>query len=223
MNEFDNIYYTNEYRNKTAQAEENISDLCREERTIRLDMGYSLWVGEFAHRSGSDCSYRCRLFSPEGKLLFGYTLYHNIFENDAVKLLVAPDGLYFFYLEGLYGYSILRLSDMAEMHYVPRDSSFAITDLHYCRENRIAAVSWFHNKLSSKAESHDVALIDLSDPIKEPEKITPLFPIINPENGYGRFEDLNFVRWEKGGRLIVRTDTGEGFAFNTNDLRKFMD
>lgn len=218
MNEFDNIYYTNEYRNKTAQAEENISDLCREERTIRLDMGYSLWVGEFAHRSGSDCSYRCRLFSPEGKLLFGYTLYHNIFENDAVKLLFAPDGLYFFYLEGLYGYSILRLSDMAAMHYVPRDSSFAITDLHYCSENRIAAAGgcfW--------AYPYDVALIDLSEPMKEPEKITPLFPIINPENGYGRFEDLNFVRWEKGGRLIVRTDTGEEFAFNTNDLRKFMD
>lgn len=106
---------------------------------------------------------------------------------------------------------------MAAMHYVPRDSSFAITDLHYCSENRIAAVSGFHNKTA------DVALIDLSDPIKEPEKITPLFPIINPENGYDRFEDIDFVRWEKGGRLIVRTDAGEEFAFNTNDLRKFMD
>lgn len=191
MNEFDNIYHTDEYRRFMVQKEENISDLCREERTIRLDMGYSLWVGEFAHRSGSDCSYRCRLFSPEGKPVFGYTLYHNIFENDAVKLLFAPDGLYFFYLEGLYGYSILRLSDMAAMHYVPRDSSFAITDLHYCSENRIAAVSGFHNKTA------DVALIDLSDPIKEPEKITPLFPIINPENGYDRFEDIDFVRWER--------------------------
>lgn len=217
MNEFDNIYHTDEYRCFTAQKEENISDLCREERTIPLDLGYSLWCGEYAHRTDNGRSYRCRLFSPEGKLLFGYTLYHNIFENDAVKLLFAPDGLYFFYLEGLYGYSILRLSDMAEMHYVPRGSSFAITDMHYCSENRIAAVSGFHNKTA------DVALIDLSDPIKEPEKITPLFPIINPENGYGRFEDLNFVRWEKGGRLIVRTDTGEEFAFNTNDLRKFMD
>ena len=59
--------------------------------------------------------------------------------------------------------------------------------------------------------------------MKEPEKITPLFPIINPENGYDRFEDIDFVRWEKGGRLIVRTDAGEEFAFNTNDLRKFMD
>ena len=223
MNEFDNIYYTNEYRNKTAQAEENISDLCREERTIRLDMGYSLWVGEFAHRSGSDCSYSCRLFSPEGKMIYGYTFYYSSFHETAVQVLSAPEGLYFFYTEGLYGFSILRLSDMAAMHYVPRDSSFAITDLHYCRENRIAAVSGFHNKLSSKAESHDVALIDLSDPIKEPEKITPLFPIINPENGYGSFEDLNFVRWEKGGRLIVRTDAGEEFAFNTNELRKFMD
>lgn len=223
MNEFDNIYHTDEYRRFMVQKEENISDLCREERTIPLDLGYSLWVGEFAHRSGSDCSYRCRLFSPEGKLIFGYTLYHNILENDAVKLLSAPDGLYFFYLEGLYGYSVLRLSDMAEMHYIPRGSSFAITDLHYCSENRIAAVSGFHNKLASKAEPYDVALIDLSDPIKEPEKITPLFPIVNPENDYGRFENISFVRWEKGGRLIVRTDTGEEFAFNTNDLRKFMD
>lgn len=221
MNEFDNIYYTNEYRNKTAQAEENISDLCREERTIRLDMGYSLWVGEFAHRSGSDCSYRCRLFSPEGKMIYGYTFYYSSFHETAVQVLSAPEGLYFFYTEGLYGYSVLRLSDMEQMHYVPRGNSgesFIITDLHYCSENRIAAAGgcfW--------AYPYDVALIDLSDPIKEPEKITPLFPIINPENGYGRFEDLNFVRWEKGGRLIVRTDAGEEFAFNTNDLRKFMD
>lgn len=220
MNEFDNIYHTDEYRRFMVQKEENISDLCREDRTIRLDMGYSLWVGEFAHRSGSDCSYRCRLFSPEGKMIYGYTFYYSSFHETAVQVLSAPEGLYFFYTEGLYGYSVLRLSDMEQMHYVPRGNSgesFIITDLHYCSENRIAAVSGFHNKTA------DVALIDLSDPLKEPEKITPLFPIINPENGYGRFEDLNFVRWEKGGRLIVRTDTGEEFAFNTNDLRKFMD
>ena len=221
MNEFDNIYHTDEYRRLTAQKEENISDLCREERTIPLDLGYSLWCGEYAHRTDNGRSYRCRLFSPEGKLIFGYTLYHNILENDAVKLLSAPDGLYFFYLEGLYGYSVLRLSDMEQMHYVPRGNSgesFIITDLHYCSENRIAAAGgcfW--------AYPYDVALIDLSEPMKEPEKMTTLFPIVNPENGYGRFKDLNFVRWEKGGRLIVRTDAGEEFAFNTNDLRKFMD
>ena len=221
MNEFDNIYHTDEYRRFMVQKEENISDLCREERTIPLDLGYSLWCGEYAHRTDNGRSYRCRLFSPEGKLLFGYTLYHNIFENDAVKLLFAPDGLYFFYLEGLYGYSILRLSDMAAMHYVPRGNSgesFIITDLHYCSENRIAAAGgcfW--------AYPYDVALIDLSEPMKEPEKMTTLFPIVNPEHDYDRFEDIDFVRWEKGGRLIVRTDTGEEFAFNTNDLRKFMD
>lgn len=221
MNEFDNIYHTDEYRRLTAQKEENISDLCREERTIPLDLGYSLWCGEYAHRTDNGRSYRCRLFSPEGKLIFGYTLYHNILENDAVKLLSAPDGLYFFYLEGLYGYSVLRLSDMEQMHYVPRGNSgesFIITDLHYCSENRIAAAGgcfW--------AYPYDVALIDLSEPMKEPEKMTTLFPIVNPEHDYDRFEDISFVRWEKGGRLIVRTDTGEEFAFNTNDLRKFMD
>ena len=221
MNEFDNIYHTDEYRRFTAQKEENISDLCREERTIPLDLGYSLWCGEYAHRTDNGRSYRCRLFSPEGKLIFGYTLYHNILENDAVKLLSAPDGLYFFYLEGLYGYIVLRLSDMEQMHYVPRGNSgesFIITDLHYCSENRIAAAGgcfW--------AYPYDVALIDLSEPMKEPEKMTTLFPIVNPEHDYDRFEDIDFVRWEKGGRLIVRTDTGEEFAFNTNDLRKFMD
>lgn len=221
MNEFDNIYHTDEYRRFMVQKEENISDLCREERTIPLDLGYSLWCGEYAHRTDNGRSYRCRLFSPEGKPVFGYTLYHNIFENDAVKLLFAPDGLYFFYLEGLYGYSVLRLSDMEQMHYVPRGNSgesFIITDLHYCSENRIAAAGgcfW--------AYPYDVALIDLSEPMKEPEKMTTLFPIVNPEHDYDRFEDIDFVRWEKGGRLIVRTDAGEEFAFNTNDLRKFMD
>lgn len=221
MNEFDNIYHTDEYRRFMVQKEENISDLCREERTIRLDMGYSLWVGEFAHRSGSDCSYRCRLFSPEGKMIYGYTFYYSSFHETAVQVLSAPEGLYFFYTEGLYGYSVMRLSDMEQMHYVPRGNSgesFIITDLHYCSENRIAAAGgcfW--------AYPYDVALIDLSEPMKEPEKMTTLFSIVNPEHDYGRFEDLNFVRWEKGGRLIVRTDTDEEFAFNTNDLRKFMD
>lgn len=221
MNEFDNIYHTDEYRRFMVQKEENISDLCREERTIPLDLGYSLWCGEYAHRTDNGRSYRCRLFYPEGKMIYGYTFYYSSFHETAVQVLSAPEGLYFFYTEGLYGYSVLRLSDMEQMHYVPRGNSgesFIITDLHYCSENRIAAAGgcfW--------AYPYDVALIDFSDPIKEPEKITPLFPIINPENGYGRFEDLNFVRWEKGGRLIVRTDTGEEFAFNTNDLRKFMD
>lgn len=218
MNEFDNIYHTDEYRRFMVQKEENISDLCREERTIPLDLGYSLWCGEYAHRTDNGRSYRCRLFSPEGKMIYGYTFYYSSFHETAVQVLSAPEGLYFFYTEGLYGYSILRLSDMAEMHYVPRDSSFAITDLHYCSENRIAAAGgclW--------AYPYDVALIDLSEPMKEPEKMTTLFPIVNPEHDYDRFEDIDFVRWEKGGRLIVRTDAGEEFAFNTNDLRKFMD
>lgn len=221
MNEFDNIYHTDEYRRFMVLKEENISDLCREERTIPLDLGYSLWVGEFAHRSGSDCSYRCRLFSPEGKMIYGYTFYYSSFHETAVQVLSAPEGLYFFYTEGLYGYSVLRLSDMEQMHYVPRGNSgesFIITDLHYCSENRIAAAGgcfW--------AYPYDVALIDLSEPMKEPEKMTTLFPIVNPEHDYDRFEDIDFVRWEKGGRLIVRTDAGEEFAFNTNDLRKFMD
>lgn len=221
MNEFDNIYHTDEYRRFMVQKEENISDLCREERTISLDLGYSLWCGEYAHRTDNGRSYRCRLFSPEGKMIYGYTFYYSSFHETAVQVLSAPEGLYFFYTEGLYGYSVLRLSDMEQMHYVPRGNSgesFIITDLHYCSENRIAAAGgcfW--------AYPYDVALIDLSEPMKEPEKMTTLFPIVNPENGYGRFEDLNFVRWEKDGRLIVRTDTGEEFAFNTNDLRKFMD
>ena len=221
MNEFDNIYHTDEYRRFMVQKEENISDLCREERTIPLDLGYSLWGGEYAYRTEKVRSYRCWLFFREGNMIFGYSFYYCCFHETAVQVLSAPEGLYFFYTEGLYGYSVLRLSDMEQMHYVPRGNSgesFIITDLHYCSENRIAAAGgcfW--------AYPYDVALIDFSDPIKEPEKITPLFPIINPENGYGRFEDLNFVRWEKGGRLIVRTDAGEEFAFNTNDLRKFMD
>ena len=43
MNEFDNIYHTDEYRRFMVQKEENISDLCREELTIPLDLGYSQW------------------------------------------------------------------------------------------------------------------------------------------------------------------------------------
>lgn len=154
-------------------------------------------------------------------MIYGYTFYYSSFHETAVQVLSAPEGLYFFYTEGLYGYSVLRLSDMEQMHYVPRGNSgesFIITDLHYCSENRIAAAGgcfW--------AYPYDVALIDLSEPMKEPEKMTTLFPIVNPEHDYDRFEDIDFVRWEKGGRLIVRTDAGEEFAFNTNDLRKFMD
>lgn len=120
MNEFDNIYYTDEYRRFMVQKEENISDLCREERTIPLDLGYSLWCGEYAHRTDNDRSYRCRLFSPEGKMIYGYTFYYSSFHETAVQVLSAPEGLYFFYTEGLYGYSVLRLSDMEQMHYVPR-------------------------------------------------------------------------------------------------------
>ena len=211
MNEFDNIYHTDEYRRFMVQKEENISDLCREELTIPLDLGYSLWCGEYAHRTDNGRSYRCRLFSPEGKMIYGYTFYYSSFHETAVQVLSAPEGLYFFYTEGLYGYSVLRLSDMEQMHYVPRGNSgesFIITDLHYCSENRIAAAGgcfW--------AYPYDVALIDLSEPMKEPEKMTTLFPIVNPEHDYDRFEDIDFVRWEKG----------EEFAFNTNDLRKFMD
>lgn len=95
MNEFDNIYHTDEYRRFMVQKEENISDLCREERTIPLDLGYSLWCGEYAHRTDNGRSYRCRLFSPEGKMIYGYTFYYSSFHETAVQVLSAPEGLYF--------------------------------------------------------------------------------------------------------------------------------
>lgn len=228
MGIYDNIYFTKEYQDSLKKCGKAVSGECSEEYSIDLDLGYSLWCGRY--RTGNDGFYRCRLFSPEGKAVFEYNINYDDDFGSFTAVFGSTEGeRYFFFKEDLYGYSVLRLSDLECMHYIPRGEerqgavtgeSFIFTDFHYCRDNKTAAAGGCFRTAPS-----DVALLDLSDPLREPEKYTLLFPVINPERDYDRIKDVDFLRWEKDGRLIVTADGAAGkeeYAFSAQDLKRFM-
>ena len=227
MGVYDNIYFTKEYQNSLETCRKAVSGECSEEYSIDLSLGYSLWCGRYC--TERDGFYKCRLFSTEGRAVFEYNINYDRIFSSFTAVFESTGERYFIFKEDLYGYSVLRLSDMECMHYIPRGEerkgavtgeSFIFTDLHYCRDNNIAAAGgcfW--------AAPSDVALLDLSDPLREPEKYTLIFPIINPERDYDRIEDVDFLRWEKDGRLIVSADGAAGkeeYAFSAQTLKRFM-
>ena len=228
MGIYDNIYFTKEYQNSLETCRKAVSGECSEEYTIELDLEYTLWCGRYHTEQDGFC--RCRLFSSEGRAVFEYNINYDDDFGSFTAVFESTEGeRYFIFKEDLYGYSVLRLSDMECMHYIPRGEerkgavtgeSFIFTDFHYCRNANIAAAGgcfW--------AAPSDVALLDLSDPLREPDKYTLLFPIINPERDYDRIEDVDFLRWEKDGRLIVTADGAAGkeeYAFSVKSLKRFM-
>lgn len=225
MNEYENIYFTDKYQNSLNDCIAAVSGKCAAESVLDAGFGYSLWCGEY---SGREKTYlKCRLFSPEGKAVFGYNVNYDDAFPYFTQIFDSGNGeKYFIFKEDLYGYSMVRLSDMQSVRYMPRGDektgeSFIFTDFHYCAQTKIAAAGgcfW--------AAPYDIAFLDLTEPLKTPEKLTLLFPLINPECDYDLFSDIDFLRWEKGGRLIAEAEGKAGreqLAFSAEDIRRFME
>lgn len=228
MNCHENIYYTEAYRRHLAELEyifdgKYLKDT--EERS--LSEGFFL---EYENYSDNKISAGIlTLKDPCGQEIFNTKAYDSRCIQVS-ELFTHSDGRkYLFYCEDLYGYSVLRLEGRKTMHYIPKGScrkgqtvgeSFITVNFNYDPQTNIAAADGCF-----RAAPYDVAILDMSEPLREPDKITTLFPIINPEHDYDLIGEIEFKEWQKGGRLIITADTASGreeMAFTAEALRSFM-
>lgn len=223
----ENIYHTEKYRIKREKFLRFISpEYYRNSETKNLGNGYTLTADKYSEKIGSDIYAAARLhLKKDGAEIYTFDDigWHAISFS---FILNHSDGKeYFIFREELCGFSVLRIEDMKSMHFVPDTKSendrffFYNEPFYYDPETDIAAA---HGSRGYSVNT-DIAVIDLGDPLKEPDRIVTFLPMIDPDGD--AFSDLKFKRFEPGGRLIISAETASGteeLAFGSNDLRRFL-
>ncbi|MBP0956575.1 MAG: hypothetical protein J5997_04315 [Oscillospiraceae bacterium] len=238
MTSFENIYHTEKYRKRRQEYINRVflPQNKTETEKVPLEAGFVLESTEYSAYDNSSehphlTAYEQTLFSPDKTAVLRWQLCDSHDFTSFTQVFTHSDGrLYLIYKEDLYGYSVLRLSDRKELHYVPKGyypdnssappypgESFIMTDFHYCRDNDLAAAGgcfW--------AAPYDTAILDLSDPLSPPDRIRTIREIIDPNYENDDLEDIDFKEW-KDGHLILEADMiKEQFRFSVHDLRRFM-
>ncbi len=127
----------------------------------------------------------------------------------------ADGKTYLLYFEDLYGYSVLDLSSMQSVHYIPQESyetdksRFEETVIwgvpHYDPESSLLAVEgclW--------AYPYTVLVVDFSNPMQIVEARQWLD--LNGDIDSGHYDEINFIGWDEDSLVC---DTGR---FNKSDL-----
>lgn len=145
-----NTAYYDEYRKKFDDycAEVLADGVFSDVREKNVGEGYVLSICHICiEKDGKACISKlseCVLKTADGKEVFRF----KAIERTLSKVIAIDGELYFFYTDNLYGYNVLRLSDMAEYRYFPKASSsfgefretFIWTDFVYNAKEHIFAV-----------------------------------------------------------------------------------
>ena len=122
---------------------------------------------------------------------------------------------YLLYYEDLYGYSVLDLSSMQSVHYIPQESHE--TDKSRLRETVIWVVPHYDPESSLLAvegciwaSPYTVLVVDFSDPMKIAEAGHWLD--LNGDIDSGYYDEINFIEWNDDSLVC---DTG---SFSKIDL-----
>lgn len=238
MTSFENIYHTEKYQERRREYISKVfqPQNKRETERLPLEAGFILESTEYSiYENGSEhrglTAYEQALISPYKSVVHKWQLCDSHDFTSFTQIFTHSDGrLYLIYKEELYGYSVLRLSDRKELHYVPKGcysdnkeelscpgESFIMTDFHYCPENNFAAAGgcfW--------AAPYDTAILDFGDPLSPPHRICTIRQIIDPNYENETTEDIDFKEWQKGHLILEADGIKEQFRFSPTDLRRFI-
>ena len=212
-----NYYGTEKYMQRISELDDKVFskiDFSESEREKELDNGYSVKYYYYADEDNCKPGW-----APEdGEIC---RLYHNeqpIFEwkntdgrSRVADIIHHSDGNdYFIFDEDLYGYSVLELSSMKSMHYIPAESyaepeeatqeTFIWGDCFYNPETNLLAVNGCY-----WACPYSVIVLDFSNPMNpiEAEDWIDLHSecfVSNKDVG-----GIEFVQW-KNSKMVCRAD-----------------
>lgn len=197
MPEFDNVYRTPFYQKIRSEYDSIFNEkYFTEESKTLLTKGYSLTVRYFEKETQMPDSEITRVYSCSHSVLyngseevFSFDCIDGAYLEESAAVFTVKGEDYFFFKEDLYGYSVLRFSDMSAMHYMPEGvmphlpdylgESFIITDFTFFEEFSFALCGgcfW--------ACPYDVFICDLSEPLTEHRNMPLVRDIIAPIGGF---------------------------------------
>lgn len=150
------------------------------------------------------------LIDPNGKEIYRWRCIND--DCEFCRIILHSNGFhYMIFRRDLYGYSVLELETLKEMHYIPSlcypDESkgekffetFIWIDVHYDPKSNLLAVDGCY-----WAAPSSVLLIDFSEPLeaRDSEEWRDLYDVIDPE--YEKYDDIEFLRFGDKGEVWVK-------------------
>ena len=223
-----NYYGTEEYYNQIKDLDKKIFSKIvfdEPERVKELENGYCVKYYYYADEENCLPGHApvdgeiCRLFLNE-EMVFEWK---NTDGHSRMAVMIHhTDGQdYFVFDEDLYGYSVLRLSDLASVHYIPAEShrynsgkfveTFIWCNCFYNPENNMLAVDGCY-----WACPNNIIVLDFSDPMRivEAKEWSDIYSRCRDE--YPDIDDIDFVRWD-GSKLVCKSDGARPESFSLDD------
>ena len=223
-----NFYGTDKYYKRMNDLDRQIFSKIRfdePDRIKELDNGYC--VKYFYYADEENClpghapvdGEVCRLFKND-EMIFEWK---NTDGNSRMAVIIdhADGQQYFIFDEDLYGYSVLKLSDLTCIHYIPEESygkypdefeeTFIWFNCFYNPENNMLAVDGCY-----WACPNNIIVLDFTEPmhIVESKEWMDIYKKCSEE--YPDIDDIEFVRWD-GCKLICKGDGAKPEEFILND------
>ena len=223
-----NYYGTSEYYDRIKDLEEKVfSNITfgEPDRMKELQFGYSVKYYYYADDDNRIPGHApvdgeiCRLYVNEELI---YEWKNTDGNSRMAKIIYHSDGdSYFVFDEDLYGYSVLRLSDLTCMHYIPAEAyvnnagecaeTFIWCDCYYNRVNNVLAVEGCY-----WACPNSVIVLDFSNPMKAVEAREWKDLLGKCKDLHPDTEEIQFGDWD-GCNLICKTDDDQTVQIALND------
>ncbi len=170
----------------------------------------------------------CELQGQRGEVFYRW---YNIDNNaEFYRLIEHSDGNdYLIFRQDLYGYSVLNLQTMQDLHYIPAQSfpygkedfaeTFIWMDAYYEPQSSLLAIPgcfW--------ARPYSVAVLDFSQPLKANEAWLDIHLLVDAN--YDIYDNIDFAGWTDGTLVLTgvncRTNTADTMAVPINKLRNAL-
>lgn len=222
-----NVAYTEAYRAYRREQEAVFSPgYLQNTETVTLSPHFELLkrryfgkVGEFWLHANDN-----QLLDKEKAVLYTWRNLNN--DGEFCKIIQHQDGSeYMIFRTDLYGYSVLHLATLQDIHYFPAESfpsgeTFIWTDVFYNEKNNMLAVSgcfW--------ACPFGIMLLDFTQPMKGNGIWVDVQEHL--QDGYDQYDDVDFLEWSNTDLVLTafnnQTEKKETICLYEDQYRRWFD
>lgn len=165
----------------------------------------------------------CQIYDDNDELIYEWKCAYNKSRFSNI-IHHSNDKKYLIFTEDLYGYSVLELDTLKNIHYILPQSiyqneTFIWEDFHYNKENDYLAIDgcfWGHPT--------SIIIVDFKNPleIQESNEWIDIHNIIDPN--YEKYDDIEFIMWDHN-KLQIKaennnTEKTENITISINEITR---
>lgn len=216
-----NFYGTKKHKNRIDKLKELISfnnEFSKQTNIIKLVYGYFIKYYEYEDKKSSFTV--CELYN-ENILIYEWIIDCYSPRLSMCKIIHHSNGNnYFIFVEDLYGYSVLDLTTLESIHYIPEEShkenydeceeTFIWCECYYNSYNDLLAIDGCY-----WACPYTIIVVDFTNPMKIIESkhwLDIYYEINGLQLG---ISDIESVKWDNN-QLICKSDELNNKSFNIN-------